>query len=1085
MIYWNHTPKALELMQPFLTDIISANQTPVNSWILREANALVNSVKDSETKDPQAILPSLIKLKDRWDFVLSEIKAITNPTTGDNADTNVSESNIRLTWRFDGHNFEPYEQTRKNNSTAWSKGRKVALVRLFYDWQERNYLSEADRAICKSLKKECYYNGYGHCDICCIPFNAYKYFIGHPLIFSDKVPMQRVEIIEGKPILEITNKKDQSCIKLNPYPRVESKYEKDEDNDELNTDLEKAVGDQLIRISQYRFQLVHFDNVQLKIANLLTKKGLFVPKGREQETAEILKPLLASFSVQMDSSNADMVGHITTVEEVEPDSRIHLHIIPEGDLLSVEMLVYPLGEMCDSYAPSYGVERLLTTRIDKQMGTKRDFMQEQGNLKMVIDACPSLARAVQKNYRYTFEEPLSSFEFLSQLEALASEYRTFDDFKIHSEKTKKATRKTTKKDQSEEIVESETPVETTDELYRQDSPLIIKWPQGHRIRVSSPVSFSNLRLSITSSKNWFEASGSLNVQGHEIELAELLLSLKESNTRFIQMKKGEYLALSEEFKKKLDEFGYYSSRQGKKIRIHPLATQAIDQVFEDVTHNLGSMKITSQWKECRKRFQEAENLEIKVPKTFQGTLRDYQLEGVQWLGRLAAWGAGGCLADDMGLGKTIQAIVLLLLRANEGPALVVAPTSVCSNWESELNRFAPSLNVKRVSSYVECSTVNRKERVDIIADAKPRDIFITNYSILQIEREAFAKQKYSTIILDEAQAIKNFQTERTQAALTLQGDFRMITTGTPIENHLGELWTLFEFINPGFLGAQKSFDNRFAIPIQRDGDARTKLNLKKLVRPFLLRRFKSDVLQELPGRTDITLEVELSKEEAVLYEVIRRKAVENMEKLNGEKAGKQHLQILAELMRLRRMCCHSKLVLPESDIKCSKLELLGDTVRELLENNHKALIFSQFTDYLKLIAKKMDEMGVTYRYLDGSMSQKKRQVEVDAFQAGESDVFLISLKAGGFGLNLTAADYVIHMDPWWNPAVENQAADRAHRYGQQRPVTVYRMITKGTIEEKIVDLHQRKEKLAQDILDGSDTPAKISLDELMDILKEK
>ncbi|MCW5199073.1 DEAD/DEAH box helicase, partial [Desulfobulbus sp. F3] len=373
----------------------------------------------------------------------------------------------------------------------------------------------------------------------------------------------------------------------------------------------------------------------------------------------------------------------------------------------------------------------------------------------------------------------------------------------------------------------------------------------------------------------------------------------------------------------------------------------------------------------------------------------------------------------------------------------IAPTSVCMNWEQEAARFAPTLTVR--------SLANPDDREQVVKDLGKRDILITSFTLLQQEVELLETVAWQTVVLDEAQSIKNAATKRSKAAMRLKAKFRLITTGTPIENHLGELWNLFNFINAGLLGTYKQFNTRFGIPIEKHGDRTARRQLKKLIRPFMLRRIKSQVLDELPPRTEITLRVEMKKSEMAFYEAIRQQALENIE--GSDLSAGRHLQILAEIMRLRRACCNSRLIDEYSKIPSSKLEVFGEVIDELLESRHKALVFSQFTGHLALIREYLNGKGISYKYLDGTTPPKERIRQVDAFQAGEGDLFLISLKAGGLGLNLTAADYVIHMDPWWNPAVEDQAADRAHRIGQKRPVTVYRLVTANTIEEKIVRLH--------------------------------
>jgi SNF2 family DNA or RNA helicase len=503
----------------------------------------------------------------------------------------------------------------------------------------------------------------------------------------------------------------------------------------------------------------------------------------------------------------------------------------------------------------------------------------------------------------------------------------------------------------------------------------------------------------------------------------------------------------------------------------------------DFFDTLPSLQKNAAWNNVKKRIDAARDYTAPFPKGFIGDMRDYQLDGYRWISRSAKWGVGCCLADDMGLGKTIQALALLLLRADQGPALVVAPTSVCFNWEREAARFAPTLKIKRIQSITTGTGESKNERDKLITTVKKREVLITSYTLLQQEIDLFAEKKYATVILDESQAIKNPESNRAKAASMLKADFRVAMTGTPIENRLSELWSLFRFLNPGLFGSQKSFEDRFAIPIQRDQSVSARSTLRRLVHPFILRRTKSQVLEELPARTEIVREIELSREEMALYEAARLNALKELQEIKDKNSGAGRLQILAALTRLRQLCCNPKMVLPNSKVESSKLEAFREIMEELKENQHKVLVFSQFVKHLEILKAELGTMGITYQYLDGSTPAKERQKRVDAFQSGESDAFLISIKAGGSGLNLTAADYVIHTDPWWNPAVEDQATDRAHRIGQTRPVTVYRLITQGTIEEKIVRLHHEKRDIADKLLEGTDQATKLSAEELIEILK--
>jgi SNF2 family DNA or RNA helicase len=558
-------------------------------------------------------------------------------------------------------------------------------------------------------------------------------------------------------------------------------------------------------------------------------------------------------------------------------------------------------------------------------------------------------------------------------------------------------------------------------------------------------------------------------------MKDLMTLLKAGHGRFLPIGDGQFVALTKEFRRRLEALAALGDPKGDELRLSPLSVGILTPLADEV----GSFKANAEWKRQRARIAEAAEMNPSLPSTFKGELRNYQLEGYQWLSRLAHWGAGACLADDMGLGKTIQALALLVARGKGGPALVVAPTSVCPNWIAEAHRFAPTLNMQEL---------RYGDREKTLEKPKPLDVVVTTYGLLQNEIERLSAIQWHTVVLDEAQAIKNMGTKRSAAAMKLLGDFRMVTTGTPIENHLGELWNLFRFLNPHFLGSFDGFNRRFAVPIERDNDKEARLRLKKVIQPFILRRNKEQVLEELPPKTEVILRVEMKEEEQAFYEALRRSSVE---KLSTSEVPDQRFQIFAELMRLRRACCNATLAMPEGErdalfgqFPSAKLEAFSEILEELRENGHKALVFSQFVDHLSIIRKYLDEKGVAYQYLDGSTPSRERTKRVAAFQAGEGDCFLISLKAGGTGLNLTAADYVIHMDPWWNPALEEQASDRAHRIGQDRPVTVYRIVAKDTIEEKIVDLHTWKRDLAESLLDESGAPLRLSAEEMLDLIKE-
>ena len=441
------------------------------------------------------------------------------------------------------------------------------------------------------------------------------------------------------------------------------------------------------------------------------------------------------------------------------------------------------------------------------------------------------------------------------------------------------------------------------------------------------------------------------------------------------------------------------------------------------------------------------------------------------MSKVTAWGAGVCLADDMGLGKTLQTITLLLEQSNEGASLVIAPASVVPNWRNELKRFSPTLNVIVLNQ--------SDDRSKAIKDAQSGDVVIATYALLNTQQEELTKREWNVVCLDEAHTIKNANTKMSKAAMLLQARRKVILTGTPIQNHLAELWNLFQFINPGLLGSAEQFKRKFIQPIAGNNDKERQSQLRRLISPFLLRRTKSEVIEELPTKNDIYIPVELSSDEMTMYEVRRRQveaAVLADKSLN--------VSTLSEITRLRQMACSCSLVDSNWKIPGSKLLTFLDLAEGLNDSGNRALVFSQFTSYLDEVRKAMEKAKLPFLYLDGSTPMTKREQLVKDFQTGKCPFFLISLKAGGLGLNLTGANYVIHLDPWWNPAIEQQATDRAYRIGQQQDVTVYHLISQHTIEEKILRLHKTKRNLADSLLEGADMAHVITQEEMLNLLKE-
>ncbi len=598
------------------------------------------------------------------------------------------------------------------------------------------------------------------------------------------------------------------------------------------------------------------------------------------------------------------------------------------------------------------------------------------------------------------------------------------------------------------------------------------WPEGESIRVRGEITPSALRVQIDDRRDWFGLSGSIVLGGRDVDLADLLAAVRD-NRSLVRVGDREFAKISDTFRKRLEQLGDVVVNERGCLKVADAAVPVVQELIgEDV-----SLEATARWHESIRRLESLADWMPEKPDRLEATLREYQLEGYRWLARLSRWGVGGVLADDMGLGKTVQALGALIDRADGGPALVVAPTSVGENWVRETQRFAPSLRPKLYRD---------SDREELVKSAAAGDLIIVSYQLVQRDAKRFASRPWHTLVLDEAQFIKNAQTKTSQAIRRIEADWRIGLSGTPLENHLGELWSLFRTLSPGLLGSWDRFRNRFADPIERHKDNERRQSLARLVRPFILRRTKNNVLKELPSRTEITLQAELSKPERKRYEDARLAALAELSGAmdDSRPGGQQRIRTLAWLTRLRQLACHPRLVDKTWKKSSAKLDLLMELIEELRDGEHRALVFSQFVKHLTVIRETLDEQGIEYQYLDGATPAKERQRRVDAFQEGQGELFLISLKAGGTGLNLTAADYVIHLDPWWNPAVEDQATDRAHRIGQQRPVTVYRLVAQGTIEEQILELHADKRELVAGVLDGTDRAARMDTHDLIKLIKE-
>ncbi|WP_289029763.1 DEAD/DEAH box helicase [uncultured Paraglaciecola sp.] len=793
---------------------------------------------------------------------------------------------------------------------------------------------------------------------------------------------------------------------------------------DIDADEQQSVYS-LTSLSNTSYQLTVFAPEHIRVAKIIGEAGLLIPLSAKQKALDGISAIAPFLNIQSNITELD-----TGLDNQECDPNLIVNIEPTQQGLTFTCVVMPFGEQGPVYKPAIGSASLTTELNGKRVATQRDLLREEVLLDQLDQACPAF---LNMPGNILIEEDLQqALAILEQLETAITE-NTFD--------------------------------------------LILRWPKGKKINLTKTLDSAHLQLSFGKKSEWFDISGNLQINDEQvIEVRKLLELVGTSNGRFIELGSEQILALSEDLRHKLEQINQVTD-QGK---FHPLASLQIEEATTGMR-----MKTIHAWEQQTQKMHQANEIQPKIPSTFHAKLRDYQLEGYDWASRLAHWGAGACLADDMGLGKTLQALAVLLSRASQGASLVIAPTSVCFNWQQEALKFAPTLNIKLFSDAT--STIQRKT---LLSNLAPFDCVIISYGLLQRESDILKHVQWHSIIADEAQALKNPLTKRSKAAFALKGDFKMITTGTPIENDLTELWSLFRFINPGLLGNVKRFGERFSLPIENAKEdklaaRKASLGLKALIQPFILRRMKSQVLTELPPRTEINIQVKMSEKEQTFYEALRLNAIDNISQdSQPPHVGNQRIKMLAELMKLRQGCCNPKLIMAETNLPSAKLAALDELLEELRLNNHKALVFSQFVGHLQLIKQHIENKGFSYQYLDGATPQKERQKRVNAFQSGDGEVFLISLKAGGSGLNLTAADYVIHMDPWWNPAVEEQASDRAHRMGQKRPVTIYRLITQNTIEEKIVALHQHKRDLADKLLSDNETSTNLSVEDMLNLLKE-
>ena len=754
------------------------------------------------------------------------------------------------------------------------------------------------------------------------------------------------------------------------------------------------------------------------------------------EAEEVLKKFLESLRGKVEV-HSELIEGGSTLENIKGTSAITLQMRPQGkDAYVVSIFCRPVEGGRTQCIPGEGSNVIMDVKNGIRVAVERNLDRERELYFDLVNGVEDILPP-EKSFQIDAYDLLPIIDFI-----------------------RSANEKLTNEHNSQENSELSQP-----DLYQ------IEWPEGHKLNIRTPFSTSSWSATVKKNENgWFEIEGSVEIdENTRLSIAQLLELMGQSKNRFIRLGDSDFVALSDKLRKQLNALEVIAAHSHGKLQISPFSAALIDS---SILYGEMKLNVDPELKEIRQRIIDSSEYKPDIPDTLKATLREYQKEGFQWIARLNSWGAGALLADDMGLGKTVQTIAYLLFKAKEGPALVIAPASVAPNWKTEFEKFAPSLNVEILNF--------SQNRSLCIADAKAGDVIITTYGLLLSVKDEITSKQWTTAVLDEAHVIKNRGAKTSGVAMQLKTKYRIMLTGTPVQNHLGELWNLFQFVNPGLLGSYDDFSRRFILPIETAGDKARQKDLDRLVHPFMLRRTKEKVLAELPEKTEIYQTVDLSDEEMAVYEIIREKAEQMLESEGSEKVS---INTLAEITRLRQAACSAALVEKQWKGKTSKVEALLEALEPIVESGDSVLVFSQFTSFLSIVKKALDKAKVPYLYIDGSVSVKERQKLVEQFQEGKCPVFVISLKAGGLGLNLTHANYVFHLDPWWNPAIEQQATDRAYRIGQHNAVTVYHFLSAGTIEEKIKRLHDRKRDLAENILDGTDMSGKITGRQLLEMIR--
>ena len=762
------------------------------------------------------------------------------------------------------------------------------------------------------------------------------------------------------------------------------------------------------------YSVIRLNKVQSQVLLSLKESGITFP----EEATEALKAFIDKLSHVIEV-HSPLLESGSSLEEKQGSPMLYLRIIPKSGNFDALLYVRPLENGKLTFYPGEGDTTYYDSDDSARYQVKRDIRGERASLETLFS----------KTGLEDFDSE-DGLYYLSPMDMLPVV------------------------DACRELVDICT----------------LEWPQGRSLKVIGNLDARNINIKVSSKERWFEIEGDAQLpDGRSLTIEQIMSAIASGGygNGYLKLGESDYVSLSDSLAKYLKrlEAVTQSGRGGGRVSLFQTGALA------DIVHKSHlNIKTDKAYLEKLAKVEESATLNPAVPSGLKAELRDYQEIGFRWMVRLDHWGAGACLADDMGLGKTVQTIAFLLYKAAKGASLVVAPASVLMNWSRELARFAPSLKVTVLNE--------QDDRAVALSGLGEYDVVLTTYGLLVREKEALTAVEWNVICLDEAHTIKNRGTKMSEAAMSLKSGSRVILTGTPVQNYLGELWNLFQFLNPGLLGSYEAFSQKFIMPIENLQDKDRQNQLKRMIQPFMLRRTKSEVVEELPEKTEIFRSVPMSASETVAYEAMRLEAKNEL-----EQDTRMNMNALAAITRLREAACAMPLVRNGWAEEPTKVSALRELVGDIICGGNSVLVFSQFTGFLDIVSAMLEKEGINHFYLQGSTPLKKRQDMVNGFQRGEKPVFLISLKAGGLGLNLTGANYVIHLDPWWNPAIEQQATDRAYRIGQQQNVTVYHLIAANSIEEKILRLHKTKQNLADAILEGTSVSHAITLDELRELIR--